>query len=156
MGRINLYVSKELEPVYEKAKEFAGDSMSSLFGEFLKNYVVDKECELNGMQEIKLFLGFEDYGLNTSSLTGIKFIGTFLAGCNTRNFEDNDDAELKVYLTKKGQLLVWFNLGRCSVRTMDKRLHPNLNDFLSSNYPPELVDSVLKNMPEIQYEVLDI
>lgn len=156
MARINLYVSKELESVYEKAKEFAGDSISSLFGEFMTKYVACKEAELKGMGEVPLIIGTVDYGNNSSSLAGIKFFGRSLAKCETNNYENFDQAYLEVFLTKKGKLLLYWELTKGTEVEKGYKTFDSLNQFLATDNPPELVNAVMKNIPEIQYEVLDI
>jgi hypothetical protein len=158
MARINFYIPKEDEPIYEKLKEYSGGSTSAVLVTLMKRYVLEREMEISDMKEIRLLVGQENFGTHESNLTGIKFTGKHLAELNVDNYQDTEKAVFNVYFTKKSKILVHcdYVYGESMDRTIKHDVYNCLNDFLTAGYPPELVGLVLKNMPEIQFEDLDV
>ena len=62
MPRKNFYIADADVPVYEKAKEYIGDSISGFIVDALKKLVHETEDRGKDLIEIRLWIGSKDEG----------------------------------------------------------------------------------------------
>lgn len=105
MPRKNFYLADADVPIYEKAKEYVGDSLSSFIVDALKKLVQEREDRGKDLVEIRLWTGREDHEWDLHSGEYIKFTGRLLAT------GDNEIAEYsynyQLYETRKGGFLLY-------------------------------------------------
>ncbi|HEY4876569.1 MAG TPA: hypothetical protein VIH86_13410, partial [Puia sp.] len=60
MGNRTIYVSEKDESLFERAKEIAGEALSSVIARALREYVTRNEEKGKGMKEITVKIGQHD------------------------------------------------------------------------------------------------
>jgi hypothetical protein len=103
MPRKNFYVPDAEVEVYEKAKEYVGDSISSFIMDGLKKLVNDMEAKAKSLNEIRLWVGEENDVFDSKTGEYVKFIGRLL-GQGT--IDDISSHVFELYETKKGNFLL--------------------------------------------------
>lgn len=157
MPKKTFYLSEDDLVTYEKAKTIAGDSVSSVIMQGLKDYVVKWEQQEFGYETIQLFEGEELALEGQQRGQYFKFIGKLLA-------EDQKDEEglfstrYQLYVTRKGKYLLYTIEDDLTqhVRTFKKYIKDDVAGLRAMELPPELLSKADKNMPDLFVEVLDI
>lgn len=158
MPRKNFYISETDEKeVYQKAKELAGDSMSSIIVDALKQYIYSKETLAREMGPIVIFGGEVDHKLNVSKGTNSQFTGKEIARHSEMN-KSGFQMSYKLYFTLKGKFLVWISAldTKTDIETCTRFVLDSMRDLSEREFPSELISQAVKNMPEVTYEELDI
>jgi hypothetical protein len=125
MANKNVYVADEDLPIFQEAQELAGESISKVIVQALRQYVMQKELEATGLKEYVAMEGDDEGGLNVNK---IRFIGKLISTAvdGTENGEKSDTYTL--YYTRKGKFLL-------QVRT---EYHPKISNEI--NYRYEIID----------------
>lgn len=157
MPRITFYISEEdKKEWYEKFKEQMGESASSFFVDSIKRYVLAKEQGLKEMSDIVLPVGQEHIDGETANIKHIKFVGKLIAE-TTSTLADDTVVHYAAYLTVKGKVLVHTASDHAvEVVEYKYKVHDTQADFFKGNYPSRLINDALKNLPQVEYEELDI
>jgi hypothetical protein len=105
-----IYVKEEDMPIFERAAEIAGDSLSSIITDAVRDYVRRKEAEDSEMREIILEIGtWPNHGDNNTKK--VAFIGVSLEEMTPfkgqTNSRDDRGVDWKLYLTKKGKYVIY-------------------------------------------------
>jgi len=108
MPNKTIYVKEEDLPIYERAAKIAGDSLSGVIADALKEYVLRKDIEGAGIKETIIEIGTwrSDEDKDTKKVI---FEGEKLAEL-TEYDEPNDKTsgtDWELYKTKKGKYLVY-------------------------------------------------
>lgn len=104
MGKRAVYVRDADEPIWEKAQQLAGESMSALILDMLRNYVQKREEVKEGMERVEIEVSvMNDNGLPTGGMRKVAFQGRELASTAWR------DANITAYLTAKGKFLFFYD-----------------------------------------------
>lgn len=158
MPRKNFYISEADEKeVYQRAKELAGDSMSSIIVDALKQYIYSKETLAKEMGPIVIFGGEVDHKLNVSKGTNFQFTGKEIAK-HTETNKSGFQMSYKLYFTLKGKFLLWVSAldRKTDIETCSRFVLDSIRDLSERDIPNELISQAVKNMPEVTYEELDI
>jgi hypothetical protein len=157
MPKKTFYLSEADLPIYEKAKAIAGDSISSVFLQSMKDLVVKWEKQELGFNEEIIFEGKEYYSDSQRQGQLFKFIGKLLSkvsqecGAGVTN-------TYKLYLTRKGKFLL--HIAKDDVgRGYGEHQKIVVNDMLElkkMDLPDELLIQAGENMPDLFIETLDI
>lgn len=112
MPRINLYVSEENKPLFDKAADILGeDSLSSAIASALKKAIEAKQAEQEGFEKVELEVGTTNNRMGESdNLKTIRFIGKELAWIRNLHGQtgsgDDRGTTYTLYLTQKGKFLL--------------------------------------------------
>lgn len=96
-----IYVAESDLPIFEKAQELAGSSLSAVIVEALREYINRKENEARGFQQITLRLG------PAGAWREVRFTGRLLARWRQRNPQDLRIRTYKVFQTARGKFAVF-------------------------------------------------
>src|ERR1700761_2366593 len=96
MSNKTIYVSDKDEPLFERAKELAGEALSSVIARALREFVARHEEKGKGMKEITVKVGQHD------SQREQRFIGQEVGKWS--GFSDDNEwwMDAKIYITQKG------------------------------------------------------
>jgi EXLDI family protein len=97
MGNKTIYVSEKDEPLFDRAKDIAGEALSSVIARALREYVSRHEEKAHGMKEISVKVG------QHNSLREQRFVGQEVGKWS--GFSDDKVwlMEAKIYRTQKGK-----------------------------------------------------
>lgn len=157
MANKTIYLTEEGEEIFRRAKEMAGDSISSVITASLKKYILDKEAQEKGLQEIVLWVGTEDHLTNAVNGRRIKFVGKLLSEAKDE-MPDGRSIAFSLYYTRKGQFLLHEIEHNKFVPLVESR-HEQLPDFAAvqtKGLPAQLIFDAEKQLPEVPCEELDI
>jgi hypothetical protein len=120
-SRKNIYVKAEDAEIWERAEQFAGESLSQLIADQLRRYVTDRENQAHGFQRIVLdavVRGAIPPGpWDKGEMRKVAFYGRWLVGEPVRRRRPTpgvteraiDDGDMNMYgvaLTKQGKIAV--------------------------------------------------
>lgn len=145
MPKRTLYLKDEEDALYEKVKELTvatGETIGGVFVKALKDYIDEKERELQGFKLIKLFIGESD------SIFGdcgemIEFTGK-LIGSGTR--QEGVEVEETLYRTLKKKFLLYtsrFDRAGASQETY-YRIFETVEELKKVQLPPEIFNALQK------------
>lgn len=157
MAKKTFYLSEEDLAIYEKAKTIAGDSISSVIMQSLKDIVVKWEKQELGFKEEILFEGKEFYSGNQRQGQLFKFIGKLLSEV-TQELESGVTNTYKLYQTRKGKFLVHLSnddIGK-GFGIQKKEVANDILELRKMALPDELLIIAGENMPDLFIETLDI
>ncbi|GFO57602.1 hypothetical protein GMSM_46090 [Geomonas sp. Red276] len=106
MPRKNFYIADADVPVYEKAKEYIGESISGFIVDALKKLVHEKEDRGKELVEIRLWVGSKDDAWDISSGEYVKFTGRLL-GTGRHDIFDDKVVDYELFETRKGSYLLY-------------------------------------------------
>ncbi|HXE96193.1 MAG TPA: hypothetical protein VN642_07300 [Dongiaceae bacterium] len=160
MPRKNFYISDADEKdVYQKAKDLAGDSISSVIVDALRQYVYSREAAAKEMDPIIIYEGQIDHRHNVSTGTNLRFTGKELATYKPGTDELDLVVVYKLYYTLKGKFLVWkgsFNRDSEIEICTRSKAYDSFREVSEGGYPGELISQAVKQMPDVACEELDI
>lgn len=145
MPKRTLYLKDEEDALYEKVKELTvatGETIGGVFVKALKDYIDEKERELQGFKLIKLFIGESDSIFGESG-EEIEFTGK-LIGSGTRQ-EDVEVTET-LYRTLKKKFLLhisYFDRVGMSQRTK-YRIIETVEELKGVQLAPEIFNALQK------------
>jgi len=157
MAKKTIYVPDADMDVFEQAKRYAGNSISSVIVKALKDYVVAREKEDHGYETFNLFDGIEYQVEGTREGENVQFVGKLLSSKPVADEENAQHTTYSLYLTRKGKLLLHtvvcndYPSAKYSYEVKDRIL-----DFKDHKLPSELLSEAEKRMPGITCKVLDI
>lgn len=156
MANKTIYLTEEGEEVFRKAKEMAGDSISSVITASLKKYVLNKEAEEKGLGEVVLWVGVEDLPDHVEGKR-IKFVGKLLSQSEIQIGHDRY-LEQSLYYTRKGQFLLYsVDEDKPAMHTETyTKIYPNFKEVQAAGLPGNLVFLAEKQLPDVPCEELDI
>lgn len=101
MPNKTIYVRDEDLPIFDRAVEIAGDSLSSVIAEALRRYVEMEEMKSEGFEEVTVREGVGD------NMRKKKFIGKEISYHDPDPFGKGfDGTEYTLYITQKGSYVV--------------------------------------------------
>jgi hypothetical protein len=110
MPNKTIYIKDEDMPLFERAAEIAGDSLSSVIADALRDYVRRKGAEGAGIREITLEVGTWP-GKGEKNTRKVAFEGTKLGDLTVfsgqTNSRDDRGVDWEIYRTKKGKYLIY-------------------------------------------------
>ena len=95
MGNKTIYVSEKDEPLFDRAKDIAGEALSSVIARALREYVSRNEEKAHGMKEISVKVG------QHNSLREQRFIGKEVGKWSGFSNDKVWLMDAKVYRTQK-------------------------------------------------------
>lgn len=159
MPKKTFYLSEEDLSTYEKAKSIAGDSISSVLMQGLKDFVVKWEKQEFGYTEFMLFEGRESYTDQIPQGQHFKFIGKLLSQA-TKEYTPEISDTYSLYITRKGKFLLYIDSEDLTKdeHVCKKEIKDNISELKDRKpkLPPELFTEADKKMPNLFIEVLDI
>ena len=159
MAKKTIYVPDADLDVFEQAKKYAGESMSAVIVQGLKDFVKSKEKELHGYEEVVLFEGKMHTGVQVGR--NVKFMGKLLAEDyrdRVQGFTSATRHYYKIYLTFKGAFVLYQQIDSPkNVEDIYKfDTYQNMEELLKQDLPPNLLREATSNLPEVVCEELDI
>ena len=100
MGNKTIYVSEKDESLFDKAKNLAGEALSSVIARALREYVARHEEKGNGMKEITVKVGQHD------SQREQRFVGQEVGKWSGLSDDKEWWMDAKIYKTQKGNWAV--------------------------------------------------
>jgi EXLDI family protein len=106
-----IYVKEEDLPIFERAEELGGDSLSGIIATSLKRFVAAKEAEGKGIREHTLTVGvIRPQGAD--DVQKIRFYGRELASGRTYSGQtssgDDRGTDYTIYQTETGKIVVYW------------------------------------------------
>jgi EXLDI family protein len=153
MSNKTIYVSDKDEPLFDRAKELAGEALSSVIARALREFVTRHEEKGKGMKEITVKVGQHD------SQREQRFVGQEIGKWS--GFSDDDDwwMDAKIYKTQKGN---WAILLHHSVKAtlLTNPGDWKANEYLSHSSKTELIvgeslDAIEKKLPKKHFSALE-
>lgn len=157
MGKTTIYLNKEAQAVFDKAKEYAGDNLSSIIAQGLKFYVDKMDAQSKGMVDLIIFEGSRYIGGDDMKRgKNIKFVGRELATANVE--DDGNEDTLTLYLTRKGKFLLHkASLNKLGTdATYSYKIYETYADLLADGLPGRMLDEARDKMPEVACEEMDL
>ena len=143
MANKTIYVSENDEPIFEKAKNIAGEGLSSVISKALKEFVLSHEKNLDNLKEITIKIGSD--GAQREQ----RFVGKELY--TWKGFDDNKEwwMEARVYVTKKNNWAIHIAyICRASLLLDKKKWKEEGEYLLKSHYSKLIILSSTNAMPE--------
>ena len=107
-----IYIREEDLELFEKAQSLAGESLSGVIAEALRQYVKKKEAEAEGFEEVTLEVGYWP-PRGAKETKKIRFTGKSLAWgqkfTGQTGSRDDRGTDYEIYLTKKGKYLLYWH-----------------------------------------------
>lgn len=158
MANKTIYIPDDQVEIFDKCKEIAGKSLSSVILNALKLYLMQKDIEEKNMKEHDLWVGVEALNDFTNEDRGkrIKFVGKELS---TYTYEDcTNTYDMKLYKTRKNKYLLYsVSLDKPKAECISTySIYDDFKSLYKLGLPRELLSNAEKLMPDITYEVLDI
>lgn len=156
MANKTIYLTEEGEEIFKKAKEMAGDSISSVITASLKKYVLNKEAEEKGLGEVILWVGTEDLPDHVEGKR-IKFVGKLLSQSEMWLGTDHNLRQ-SLYYTRKGQFLLYSVDENKPAMHFDSytKIYPSFKEVQAAGLPSDLIFHAEKQLPDVPCEELDI
>lgn len=157
----SIYVRDEDLEWFDEAAGMEGDSLSSVIGKIVKEYVQAKKGLQESLSEIRILKGTAFEG-EAHNLTRVRFFGKEIASAALTD-ESADDSVLfrwTVYLTKRGRLLLYTHTSPPCQEIYDYDIYDSLDQLAEAcrgtKVPAELLDDVYQKLGLERYELLDI
>lgn len=100
MSNRTIYVSEKDESLFEKAKDIAGEALSSVIARALREYVSRNEKKEKGMEEIAIHVGAH------ASQREQRFVGKKIGKWSGMSDDKVWLMEAKIFQTQKGKLAI--------------------------------------------------
>jgi EXLDI family protein len=100
MPNKTIYVSQEDEPLFDEARQIAGESLSAVIVRALREFVIRQDEKEKSMKEITVMVGPKDGSREQ------RFIGTYIGKWQGFNEDKTWMLEAQVYLTHKNNWAV--------------------------------------------------
>lgn len=157
MSNKTIYVSENDEPVFEKAKDIAGEGLSGVISKALREFVLRHEHNANGIKEISLKVG------SNGTQKEQRFFGK--EAYKWKGFDDDKEwwPEATVYLTRKDQWAIYIHHICKANLLLDKKkwkddgeylLSPSFSQFFVAkpleDFPADIPSELIKKLREIQ------
>lgn len=157
MPNKSIYISEEDMPLFQKAQELAGESLSKVIVEALRQYIIKKETECSEYKEIVVWRGEEHYPLNSSNIEKSKFIGKEISSETMEDpYERNSTVGSRLYVSLKGKLLLWWIKCDGFVSEADFEVYENLNELYGKGLSPKMLSEAEKKLGKSHIKFLDI
>src|SRR5581483_7226882 len=101
MANRTIYVSEQDEPIFERAKDIAGEGLSGVISKALREFVLRHEKKQERLEEVSVMVG------SSGSQREQRFIGREIY--TWQGVDDRKEWWLRahVYLTKKNQIAIY-------------------------------------------------
>lgn len=145
MANKTIYVSEQDEPIFEKAKDIAGEGLSGVISKALREFVLRHEKSKEYLKEISVTVG------TPGSQREQRFIGKELY--TWQGFDDAKEWWLQahIYLTKKQQLAIYLRHVHKATLLLNKKKWIADGEYLSNPSHSELF--VLQSSQEAPKEL---
>lgn len=166
MATKTIYVKDEDLPIFERAQELGGNSLSRIIVEALRRYIEVEEAKAEGFREIIISVGHTKMADDAREWRKVKFTGKLLAEA------DRDapfaPADYKVYLTQKGNLLLYMVLGPMVPRESEESdeaekdeqhlyfTYDSFDELRNAQIPAEILADVARKLGQDYIETLDV
>jgi EXLDI family protein len=101
MPNKTIYVSREDEEVFEKARQISGDALSAVISQALKEFVARHTEQGKGFKEVKLKIG------SRNNVREQRFLGKLMGGWKGFNDERSLWLESDIFITQKGNIAIY-------------------------------------------------
>lgn len=157
MPNKTIYVSDEDLPVFKKAQDLAGESLSAVIVNALKKYIIDTEAWRKGFTDIVLWDGTEDVINKSVRGKRIKFMGRKLSSCTgTDPRNDAIHYEYNIYQGASGKFLLHTVIENQGSFDFENEIISEFSKFRTMGLPGRLLMDAEKQLPEIPCEEIDV
>ena len=105
MPKKNIYIKDDDLPLFERAEQLGGDSLSQVIADTLRRFVDIKRAEAAGMREVTL-----ETGINPDDTRKVRFLGRLLAEGKSYHGSTTDRkdrwTETAIYQTRGGKFVI--------------------------------------------------
>ncbi|NMB53461.1 MAG: EXLDI protein [Leptolinea sp.] len=156
MPNKTIYVSQEDEPLFEEARQIAGESLSAVIVRALREFVFRQNEKEKSMKEITVQVGPKDASREQ------RFIGTYIGKWQGFDEDKTWMIEAQVYLTHKKNWAVWIKqLSKASLLTNPKEwiksgafiVDPTRSDLYIAETPAGFEDKLPRELVAAIYEM---
>ena len=155
MPRKNFYLSDVDVPIYEKAKEYVGDSLSGFIVDSLRKLVQEREDRDKELADVPLWIGEEDRKLDIKTGEYIKFRGRLLG---TGVFGHVDiEIKYELYETRKNNFLLYMIETKIGVTvTSSYKTYKEYAEVMGLGLPAKLLSEAEAKLKDFKCIELDI
>jgi len=155
MPRKNFYLSDADAEIYEKAKEYVGESLSGFIVDSLRRLVQEREDKDKELTEVRLWIGEQDRKLDIKTGEYVKFRGRLLG---TGLFVHVDiEVEYELYETRKNNFLLYMVETKMGVTvTSSYKTYKDYAEVLNLKLPAKLLNEAEAKLKDFKCIELDI
>lgn len=102
MANKTIYIADEDLPIFQKAQEIAGESISKVIARALRQYVTERDLEGTDLKECEAWSGYHGKEQNVEKA---RFIGKMLSGIMVED-QDGFQFTYTLYFTRKANFLL--------------------------------------------------
>jgi hypothetical protein len=103
MANKTIYIADEDLAIFQKAQEVAGESISKVIVQALRQYIIQKDLDGTEFMECEALKGSSRSGLNVEK---IRFVGKLLSEATAGDPETLEVYTYNLYSTRKGKFLL--------------------------------------------------
>lgn len=155
-----IYVPDEALQVFDKAKEIAGESLSAVVIQALKDFILKKELEEKCIEPFERWKGTQNYNTRTISGIKVRFYGRKLSDAQRESPDGSIIINYELFYTRKGQYLLYEETLNMNEDTREYCIHTpykSLSDMIDKNIiPPSLIFDAEKQMPGVSCIEMDV
>ena len=153
MSNKTIYVSDKDEPLFDKAKEIAGEALSSVISRALREYVARNEKKGEGMKEIAIKVGSHD------SEREQRFVGKKVGKWSGFSNDKVWLMEATIYQTQKKNWAIHLKQNAKATLLTDPKEWHNNAEYLENRQGSELIvgkdlNSIKEKLPVSLFETL--
>lgn len=154
MGNKTIYVSEKDEKLFDRAKDIAGEALSSVITKALREYVSRHEEKAHGMKEISVKVG------QLTSQREQRFIGQEVGKWSGLSDDKSWLMDAKIYRTQKGNWAILLRQSaKATLLTNPKQWSKNA-EYLEQTNGTELIvsenlEQIKNNLPKAIFSTLE-
>lgn len=156
MARRTLYLNDQDDELYLKTKELtdaSGDTVAGVFVRGMKDYIAEKERELQGFQKLTLFNGTQDPYVGEQG-EYVEFIGKFIAEDVSLDLQDKTEVTKFLYKTRKNKYVIYTQYSEDVVSVKRLEVIENIDQLKSKALPSGFMDALKNEKSAVRF--LDI
>ena len=156
MPNKTIYVAEEDLAIFQKAQDVAGESISKVIVQALRQYVIQKDLEGTDFRECEAWKGSHEEGLNIEKN---RFIGKRLSEIKI-GAEDGYVTTLTLYFTRKSKFLLQTKSVApeydCGIVDYDYEIIDDFSKLYTRNLPDKLIKDAEEQLGKAHIRFLDI
>ncbi|WP_224981199.1 hypothetical protein [Geomonas agri] len=157
MPNKNIYVADEDMQIFQRAQEVAGESISKVIVQALRQYLVQKDLEGTEFKECEAMKGIYRNGL---SIEKARFIGKHLSTMTIGEPDDTKMFTYDLYTTRKGKFLlqsqVWYADDPEIGVSYDFEVIEDFSKLYTRGLPSKLIKDAEEQLGKSHIRFLDI
>jgi len=157
MPNKTIYIADEDMPVFQKAQEVAGESVSKVIIQALRQYILQKDLEETELKECEAMKGTHGSGMNVQKA---RFIGKWLSKITVGSEYGESETTYNLYFTRRGKFVLQIRTEYRPEIDMpieyDYHIIEDFNKLYTWNLPSKLIKDAEEQLGKSHIRFLDI